>query len=359
MKRPDFPWDALAPYAQRARNHPLGAIDLSQGTPVDPTPEFIQEELRRSANSPSYPVTAGTAELRAAIESYARETLGASGDFSVLPTIGSKEMVALLPFLLEAKRILIPKIAYPTYRVGGILNKCEVIEVDIDPSGWPKEDIDLVWLNSPSNPTGRVHADAELQAIVAWSRENNIPIASDECYLPFPDSKPVRSILQFTDSDNSGFIALHSLSKRSNLAGYRAAFALGDSQIIKGLLEARKHMGMMVPLPVQRAMTVALGDESHVRVQAEIYRQRRKRFSDALKEVGFTIEHSEAGLYIWCSNGEKDWDTVSWFADLGLIVTPGGFYGAAGSKHVRIALTATDEAIDDAASRIRRARNQA
>ena len=221
-------------------------------------------------------------------------------------------MVALLPFLLEARRILIPKIAYPTYRVGGLLAKAEVIEVDIDPATWPRQGIDLVWLNTPSNPTGRVHSDDEMRAVLNWSREHDVTIASDECYLPFPDSKKARSILNLADGDNIGLIALHSLSKRSNLAGYRAAFAIGDSSLIKKLLEIRKHMGMMVPLPVQRAMAVALGDEQHVAQQAERYRARRRKLASALVEIGYQIDHSEAGLYIWCTNGRKDWDCVAW-----------------------------------------------
>ncbi len=353
MKLPDFPWDALAPYGQKARAHPEGGIDLSQGTPVDPTPDFIQEVLRASANSPSYPVTTGSKELRESMERYGREKLGASGEFDVIPTIGSKEMVALLPFLLEAKRILIPRIAYPTYKVGGLLNNAEVIEVDIEPSNWPTEGVDLVWLNSPSNPTGRVHSDSEIESVLAWSRGNSIPVASDECYLPFPDSKKARSILDLAEGDNAGLIALHSLSKRSNLAGYRAAFAIGDSSLIRKLLEIRKHMGMMVPLPVQRAMAVALGDEQHVARQAERYRARRRKLANALVEIGYQIDHSEAGLYIWCTNGRKDWDCVAWFADRGVIVTPGSFYGDSGNQHIRIALTATDENIEDVAMRIK------
>jgi succinyldiaminopimelate transaminase len=352
LKLPDFPWDALAPYGQRARAHPQGAIDLSQGTPVDPTPEFIQAELKASANSPSYPVTTGSKELREALLRYSREILGASGEFDVLPTIGSKEMVALLPFLLEAKRILIPKIAYPTYKVGGLLAKAEVIEVDIDPASWPSKDIDLVWLNTPSNPTGRVHSDDEMRAVLNWSRSHNVVIASDECYLPFPDQKRGTSILRFAEGENKNLVALHSLSKRSNLAGYRAAFVSGDSSLISKLLEIRKHMGMMVPLPVQRATAVALSDEKHVAAQAQLYQARRKRLATALIENSFKIEHSEAGLYIWCTRGESDWQSVAWFADRGIIVTPGNFYGEAGKKHIRIALTATDAQIDEAAARI-------
>ena len=352
MKLPDFPWDALAPYGDRARAHPRGAIDLSQGTPVDPTPEFIQAELKNAANSPSYPLTAGTKELQEAIGGYCSRTIGASGDFGVLPTIGSKEMVALLPFLRQARRILIPKIAYPTYRVGGILSGAEVIEVDLDPSSWPTAGVDLVWINSPSNPTGQVQSEIELAQIVDWSRRNKIPVASDECYLPFPDQAAGTSILKAAGGDNTGLLALHSLSKRSNLAGYRAAFVAGDPALIKGLLEIRKHIGMMVPLPVQRAMTVALQDEAHVAIQAQRYRSRRQSLASALTQAGFKIEHSVAGLYIWCSRGEKDWDSVDWFAKRGIIATPGSFYGEAGALHVRIALTATDDQIAEASRRL-------
>jgi succinyldiaminopimelate transaminase len=358
LKLPDFPWDALAPYGDRARTYKSGIIDLSQGTPVDATPDFIQEELKANSNSPSYPVTAGTVELRFAITKYAKEVIGASGEFDVLPTIGSKEMVALLPFLLGAKRILIPKIAYPTYRVGGIIAGAEILEVDIDPATWPTEigsgKVDLVWINSPSNPTGRVHTESELDAILSWSRALQIPIASDECYLPFPDTNSALSILKIAAGDNRGLLALHSLSKRSNLAGYRAAFVLGDQLLIKKLLEIRKHLGLMMPLPIQRAMEVALQDEQHVQEQAARYRQRRTILSSALQEIGFNTEHSNAGLYIWCTRGEEDWQTVSWFAERGILVTPGNFYGSAGSKFVRIALTATDEKIKEAAERIRK-----
>lgn len=352
MILPDFPWDALAPFSERARSHPDGAIDLSQGTPVDPTPDFIQQELRANSNSPSYPVTVGTKELQASLNSYCQSRLGASGEFSVLPTIGSKEMVALLPFLLEARRVLIPRVAYPTYRVGGILNHAEVIEVDFDPESWPTEGVDLVWINSPSNPTGRVHTEAELANVISWSRKNNVIIASDECYLPFPDSSTASSILKIANGDNAGLLALHSFSKRSNLAGYRAAFIAGDPILIKRLLEIRKHMGMMVPLPVQRAMTIALSDETHVVEQSERYRNRRRILAAAIVEAGFVIEHSSAGLYLWCSRNEKDWDSVAWFADRGIVVTPGSFYGKSGEHHVRIALTALDAKIEEASRRI-------
>ena len=164
---PDFPWDALAPYGEVARSHPEGIIDLSVGTPVDPTPEFIQKALRDSSNSPGYPLTAGTTELRDQIKKWAVERLGAKGDFDVLPLIGSKELVAWLPTILETKKVLIPEIAYPTYHVGALIAKASSIPVDVDASTWPEAE--LAWINSPSNPTGRVHSNEELKASINWS----------------------------------------------------------------------------------------------------------------------------------------------------------------------------------------------
>jgi succinyldiaminopimelate transaminase len=278
--------------------------------------------------------------------------LGASGEFDVLPTIGSKELVALLPFMLGAKKVLIPQIAYPTYRVGGILAGAHVVEVDIDAATWPRAGIDLAWINSPSNPTGRVQSEQELQAALTWVRESGSVLASDECYLSFPDSKKALSVMRLTNGDNRGVLAVHSLSKRSNMAGYRGSFVVGDPALIAQLLEIRKHMGMMVPLPIQKAVTVALADETHVMAQADRYRNRRAHLGSALVKLGFTIEFSEAGLYIWCTRREEDWSTVAWFAERGILVTPGRFYGDLGSQHVRIALTATDEKILEAVSRI-------
>lgn len=308
--------------------------------------------MQKNSNSPSYPVTTGAPALREALKRYCIERLGASGEFDVLPTIGSKEIVALLPFLLQAKRILIPTVAYPTYKVGGILAGAEVIEVDIAAEEWPVSDIDLAWINSPSNPTGRVHSESEIKSALFWSLKSGAVIASDECYLSFPDSKSARSILSFTEGNNKGVLAVHSLSKRSNMAGYRGSFVAGDPKLISTLLEIRKHMGMMVPLPVQMATVAALGDEKHVEIQAHRYRNRRAILRVALERNGFKVEFSEAGLYIWCTRDEEDWQTVSWFADRGVLVTPGRFYGEQGARHVRIALTAMDEKIIEAASRL-------
>ena len=350
QKLPDFPWDALAPYGVIARKHPEGAIDLSVGTPVDATPEFIQSELRDSSNSPSYPLTMGTAELREAITEWARKTLGVTEDIGVLPLIGSKEFVAWLPTFIEAQSVLYPDVAYPTYLVGALLAQADATAVAIDASQWPAAD--MAWVNSPSNPTGRVHSESEYRGAIAWSRAHQSVLVSDECYLEFGDSVQPTSILKYIDGDIKNILAVFSLSKRSSMAGYRAAFIVGDPTLIAKILEVRKHAGMMVPLPVQKAMVAALSDDRHVAEQRARYNARRATLSPALIAAGFSIDHSEAGLYIWASRAEDCWDSVAWLADLGIIATPGIFYGELGSRHIRIAMTATDVQISDAARRI-------
>ncbi len=352
MKLPDFPWDTLAPYGDKAKLHPGGIIDLSVGTPVDPTPEFIQAELNRASNSPGYPLTIGTSELRSSMRSWAEKVLGVSGDFDLLPTIGSKELVAWLPTLLEAKTVNYPEIAYPTYLVGALIAGAQAKTVEISPDSWSASD--LTWINTPSNPTGRVHSIAELQAVIDYSRSHNVVVASDECYLNFPATgahTPV-SLLKVAAGNNKNLLSVYSLSKRSNLAGYRAGVVVGDPELISRIREIRKHAGMLVPAPVQRAMTVALGDESHVQEQAGRYAARRDLLRPALESAGFTVEFSDAGLYIWCTRNESDWESITWLADRGILATPGRFYGEEGSRHIRVALTSTDAQISEAAKRI-------
>ncbi|CAB4729609.1 unannotated protein [freshwater metagenome] len=285
------------------------------------------------------------------MRNWATKILGATGEFDVLPTIGSKELVAWLPTILEAKTVLYPKVAYPTYLVGSMIHGAKAIPVDIDASTWPKSE--MAWINSPSNPTGRVHSVEELQSVISYARSQNSLVVSDECYISFPakGAAPV-SILKLANGDNKNLIAVHSMSKRSNLAGYRAGLIVGDAEIIGQIREVRKHAGMMVPLPIQRAMTAALGDETHVAEQAERYSARREILSGALIKAGFQIDFSTAGLYIWCTRNESSWDSVAWLAGLGILATPGIFYGEAGAQHIRIAMTASDTQIKDAADRI-------
>ena len=246
-----------------------------------------------------------------------------------------------------------PRLAYPTYEVGARLARAEYEAYD-DPTELDPEGLKLLWLNSPSNPTGKVLSKAELTRIVAWAREHGILLFSDECYLELGwEADPV-SVLHpdVNGGSHDGIVSVHSLSKRSNLAGYRAAFLAGDPAVLGPLLEIRKHGGMMTSAPTQAAVVAALSDDDHVRVQRERYASRRALLHEALLSHGFHIEHSEASLYLWATRGESCWDTVAHLAERGILVAPGDFYGPAGAEFVRVALTATDERVRAAVDRL-------
>ncbi|MFW6205216.1 MAG: succinyldiaminopimelate transaminase [Actinomycetota bacterium] len=356
---PQFPWDTLAAYQERAAAHPGGIVDLSVGTPVDPTPDVVREAMAAATDAPGYPRVYGTSALREAAARWLGRRFGVSGvdPAGVLPTVGSKEFVAWLPTLLglgPRDTVAYPQLAYPTYDVGARLAGASGVASDALTALGPAR-VGLVWVNSPANPHGRVLPREHLAKVVSWARERDAVVASDECYLEFGwDERPV-SVL---DPDVNGgsldhVLAVHSLSKRSNLAGYRAGFVVGDPGLVRRLLEVRRHAGLMVPAPVQAAMVAALDDDAHVDEQRARYAARRDELRDAFTAAGFRVDHSEAGLYLWATrDGEPCWDTVGWLADRGILVAPGDFYGAAGSGHVRIALTATDERVAAAAARL-------
>jgi len=351
---PDFPWDLLEPAKAVASAHPDGIVDLSMGTPVDPVPAVVQAALCAAADSPGYPLTAGSPALRSAISSWVSRWCAAAPGFAVLPTIGSKELVAWLPTLLglgPGDVVVIPSICYPTYEVGARLAGASVVRTDSLVSLGPAP-VRLVWLSSPSNPTGQVLPPAHLRKVVDWARSRGAVVASDECYLTLGWESAPASILSVCDDGYDGVLAVHSLSKRTNLAGYRAGFVAGDASVVAELLAVRKHAGMMVPAPVQAAMVAALGDDSHVGQQRRVYGERRSVLRSALLGAGFSIEHSSAGLYLWATRGEDGWSTVDWLARRGILASPGAFYGPAGARYVRLALTAPDARIAAAASRL-------
>ena len=358
----DYPWDAVAPFAATARTHPDGIVDLSIGSPVDPTPDVVATALRTATDAHAYPQTVGTAALRRAIVDWYARRRGVSGlDVDqVLPTVGSKELVALLPLLLglgAGDVVVHPRAAYPTYEVGAKLVGATPVAAD-DPAEWP-QGARLIWINTPGNPDGRVLDVDELRAAVARARELGAVLASDECYAelgwegPWAE-QPVPSVLdpRVTGGDVSSLLSVYSLSKQSNLAGYRAAFLAGDAALVAGLLTARKHLGLMLPAPVQAAMTAALGDDAHVVAQRERYRARRDLLKPALERAGFRIDHSEGGLYLWATAGEDAWASMERLAAIGILAGPGHFYGTHFPQHVRFSLTATDERIAAAAARL-------
>lgn len=345
--------------AEVARAYPDGVIDLSMGTPVDPVPESARQALLRSADAPGYPTAKGTTDVRSAAAAWLQRRLGvtnADPETAILPVTGSKEAISLLPLFLgvpRGSRVLHADLAYPTYSVGAtiagaVAEPCRDI-LSADPAG-----VSLAWCNTPSNPTGSVLPMETLRDIVAWGRRNAVTIAVDECYIGLAwDAEPV-SVLHPSVCGESldGVIAFHSLSKRSNMAGYRAGFVAGDPALIAILHEVRKHAGQLVPTPVQAAMTAALDDDDAADRQRERYAARRQILRQALLTAGFRIDASEAGLFLWVSRDEQSSATADWFARRGILVTPGHFYGTSGHAHVRLALTTTDAEARRAAERI-------
>ena len=333
-------------------------MDLSVGTPVDSVPPVVTDALRAAANAPGYPATHGTPELRKAAAGWLARRHGVTvPPDSVLPLIGTKEFIAGLPTLLgcgPGDVVVYPELAYPTYDIGARLAGARGVAADGLTTLGP-ERVRLAWVNSPANPTGRVLPAAHLAKMVSWARERGTVLASDECYLGLGWAAGPVSVLHpdVSGASAEGVLAVHSLSKRSNMAGYRAGFVTGDPELIARLLEIRKHAGMMMPAPVQAAMAAALDDDEHADRQRAVYAARRDRLLPAFQAAGWEITHSEAGLYLWASRpGQDGWASVRRLAGAGILVAPGEFYGPAGRQHVRIALTATDERIDAAVGRL-------
>ncbi|MDK1359626.1 succinyldiaminopimelate transaminase [Arthrobacter sp. zg-Y1219] len=366
---PEYPWEAMAPYAKLAAEHPDGAVNLSIGTPVDPTPAVIREALAAAADAPGYPTTHGTPALREAIAAWyaRRRNVPGLDPQNIMPTVGSKELVAWLPLLLglgEGDVVVRPTVAYPTYDMGALLagatpvaaDNLEELDDDV------RARVRLVWVNSPGNPTGIVRSAASLRTLVDAARNIGAVVASDECYAelgwdewdPSRGGQPVPSILDPAVSGGSHelLLSVYSLSKQSNVAGYRAAFVAGDAAILANLVNSRKHAGMIVPAPVQAAMIAALSDDVHVADQKDLYRARRELLIPALQAFGLDIRHSEAGLYLWATAGEDTWTTIERLARLGIVAGPGVIYGDAGAGFVRIALTGSDERVAAAAGRL-------
>ncbi len=344
-----------------ARLHPGGIIDASIGTPVDPTPEVARQALATASDAPGYPATYGTAALREAVARWFARRRGVPDvdPAGVLPTIGSKELVAWLPTLIglgPGDQVVHPEVAYPSYDVGARLAGATPVPADGTLQLGPAPSaVRLVWVNTPANPTGKVLGVEHLAKVVRWARSVDAIVASDECYAELGwEVEEVPSILdpRVCGGSHSGLLAVYSTSKQSNLAGYRAAFMAGDAALVARLLEVRKHAGMMMPTPVQAALTAVLDDDEHVAQQRERYRARRALIRPAMEKAGFRIEESQAGLYLWATRDEPCWASVSWLAERGVLVAPGEFYGAAGERHVRVALSVTDAAAEALSDRL-------
>lgn len=354
---PDFPWDSIARAKATAQAHPDGIVDLAVGTPTDPTPQLVCQALADAAQAPGYPLTWGTPALRGAIIDYLSHRWNAVGldDRNVTTAIGTKEIVGWLPTLLGLgpdDLVVIPEIAYPTYEVGALMAKARIERCD-DPDrvqGSPK----LIWLNSPSNPTGEIASKQLLRRWVSFAHKHGAVLASDECYGEFAFDATAYSVIDpvISDGNLSGLLVVASLSKRSNMAGYRAGFVAGDAQLVTELLAVRKQLGMIVSTPVQAAMVAALGDQEHVEEQRARYLSRRAIMRVALEKAGFRISGSAGGLYLWATQGRNGRESIDWLAERGILGSPGDFYGPQGRDYVRLSMTASDERIQAAAKRL-------
>ncbi|OHR34865.1 succinyldiaminopimelate transaminase [Corynebacterium sp. HMSC074C04] len=360
---PQFPWDSLTRAKATAAAHEEGMVNLSVGTPVDEVASIIRQGLSEGAAAPGYPQTVGTPELRAAIVAAMARRYGVTGLESavnggnVLPVIGTKEAIGWLPFLLgvgAGHTVVIPELAYPTYEVGVRIAGAELLRADSLTQIGPASPT-LMFINSPGNPNGKVLGVEHLRKVVEWARARDVIIASDECYLGLGWTEQPVSILdpRVCDGDFTNLLAIHSLSKTSNMASYRTGWFAGDADLIAELVSVRRHMGLMMPGPIQHATIAALNDDSHEAEQKQRYSDRREILRDALVAAGFRVDDSEGGLYLWVTRGEDCWQTVDWLAERGILVAPGSFYGPKGAQHVRVGLTATLDDIEVAAARIR------
>lgn len=359
---PPYPYDRLDAFQKLAAQHEGGIVDLSIGTPCDPPPAAVVAALGGSGSERGYPASIGSEALRRSIARWMARRFSIDVPLSrIAACIGTKEFVATTPQYMKLRRpnrdtVLYPAVAYPTYEMGATLAGLRAVPVgvtaegrmDLDSVG--PEDIEralMLWVNSPSNPTGALD---DLEAAARWGRTHGVPVFSDECYTEFTWSGPSASILQH---GLEGVVAVHSLSKRSNLAGVRVGFYAGDAEIVEYLKEVRKHAGFMVPGPAQAAGVAALDDDDHVTQQRDRYRWRLEHTAEVLSRwSGLSIDMPNGGFYLWF-DAEDAWDFTERLArEAGALVSPGDFYGTGGSRFVRVAVVQPDAAIKTVARRL-------
>jgi succinyldiaminopimelate transaminase len=355
---PPYPYDRLNELKPLGQHHEGGLIDFSVGTPMDPTPPAVVQALADSGSEKGYPPSIGRPELRFAFASWLAERTGAevNPETEVAAAIGTKEFVAGLPHWMRLRRpdkdtVLYPAVSYPSYDMGAIFAGCRSVPVPVD-ENWSirldaisKEDADralLLWVNTPGNPAGGLD---DLPAIAEWGRSNGVPVFSDECYIEFTWDGDPRTILT---NGTQGVVAVHSLSKRSNLAGLRVGFYAGDAEIVHYLREVRKHAGFMVPGPAQAAAVEALGDQVHVEEQRERYYSRLQRMAQVLESFDVEVQMPRGGFYLWVAAPDGDaWSFTRRLArEAGVLVSPGEFYGDQGKGHIRLAMVQPDSQID-------------
>jgi succinyldiaminopimelate transaminase len=357
---PPYPYDRLDEVKKLADAHDGGAVDLSVGDPCDPPPPAVMNALNSPDAARSYPPSIGTPAFRkAAARWIQRRLLGSTGatvdaDTELAAVVGTKEFVASTPQYLKLRdpskdTVLYPAISYPTYKMGATLAGARAIAYrsleQIDPAD--AERALCLWVNSPANPTGELD---DLARAAAWGRERGVPVLSDECYAEFTWSGDPSTILR---EGTPGVIAVHSLSKRDNFAGARIGFYAGDPELVHYLREVRKHAGCMAPGPVQAAAVIALDDDAHVQAQRERYLARMTRLRDVLRHLGYPCELPAGAFYLWAqAPGGDAWKAAMDLAErVGIVVSPGEFYGPAGAGHFRVAAVRLEPAIELVAKR--------
>jgi len=355
---PPYPYDRLDEIAAIAAKHDGGAVDLSIGTPCDPPPADVMSALATSTAARGYPPSIGTAALRQAAADWIERRLGATVDpaTGLAAVVGTKEFVASTPQYLKLRdpsrdTVLYPAISYPTYEMGATLAGCRAVaygtldEISDDDA----QRALCIWVNSPANPTGELH---DLDAAAAWGRERNVPVFSDECYAEFSWQGAPTTILR---NGTDGLIAVHSLSKRDNFAGARIGFYAGDAELVHYLREVRKHAGLMPPGPVQAAAVVALGDDAHVETQRQRYLNRMTKLRDVLVELGYSAELPAGAFYLWVPAPDGDaWAAARDLAErVGIVVSPGEFYGPRSTSWFRVAAVQPDDRVALVARRAR------
>jgi succinyldiaminopimelate transaminase len=363
FRPPPYPYDRLASAKAAAEAHEGGIVDLSIGTPNDAPAPAVVAALGQSGAERGYPPSVGTPAYREAAAEWMRRRLGVTVPSSaVAACVGTKELVATLPQWLRLRTpardtVLYPAVSYPTYEMGAVLAGCRAVPVAVDDvwrldlSSISEEDAAralCLWVNTPGNPAGQVD---DLAAAAAWGRAHGVPVCSDECYVEFTWAGAPRTILS---SGLDGVVAVHSLSKRSNLAGARAGFYAGDAELVTYLSEVRKHVGLMVPGPVQAAAVVAWADDEHVEAQRARYLERLELFAAVLAKFGAYAPLPAGGFYLWAPAPDGDeWAFTQRLAsEGGCLVSPGEFYGEAGRGHVRVALVQPVERLELVASRL-------
>jgi succinyldiaminopimelate transaminase len=359
---PPYPYDRLDAYQKMASQFDGGIVDLSIGTPCDPPPQAVIDALAGSGSERGYPASIGSENLRRSIARWMGRRFSIDVPISrIAACIGTKEFVATTPQYMKLRRpgrdtVIYPAIAYPTYEMGATLAGLRALPVPMNAEGHmdfaslSEDDIAralMVWVNSPSNPTGGLD---DLKYAANWGRKHDVPVFSDECYTEFTWGTAPQSILQH---GLDGVVAVHSLSKRSNLAGVRVGFYSGDAEIVDYLKEVRKHAGFMVPGPAQAAGVAALDDDEHVRVQRDRYLSRLEMMAKTLTTwSGIDIALPSGGFYLWFNAGDA-WEFTEKLArEGGALVSPGDFYGAGGSHNVRVAVVQPDAKLAMVAKRL-------